>query len=288
MIDNEKPGGQCSRAATDASGDSIDPYGEEAPLVDMEAFPTWIVQEDDDLLIINKPGWLVCHPSKNGPMSSLVGVVREYTGAEKLHLVARLDRETSGLIVFAKRPAVARKFQMAIQNRIVKKAYVAVIEGELKEPLHVDLPIARRKGGPVIVKSEVSYDRTCQDAVTDFIPLIAQNGYTLCRVEPETGRKHQIRVHAEHSKHKIVGDKIYGPDETLYIEFIENGWTDRLEAALPIKRQALHCYRYDFEFPEGTVSFTADLQDDMLDLCQSQMRLSREQIQKSLEESVTQ
>lgn len=259
-----------------------DPYGEEAHLVDMEAFPSWIVQEDDNLLIINKPGWLVCHPSKNGPMSSLVGVVREYTGAEKLHLVARLDRETSGLIVFAKRPAVARKFQMAIQNRIVGKSYIALLEGVLSEPLHIDLPIARRKGGPVIVKSEVSYDRTSQDAVTDFIPLISQNGYTLCRVEPETGRKHQIRVHAEHVEHRIVGDKIYGPDETLYIEFIENGWTDRLAEALPIQRQSLHCYRYDFQFPEGTVSFTAPLQRDMLDFCNNHMGLTDGEVESHL------
>lgn len=105
------------------------PYGEDAPLVDPADFHGWIVQEDDNLLIVNKPGWLVCHPSKNGPMSSLVGVVRAYTRAEKLHLVARLDRETSGLVIFAKRPSVARKFQMAIQNRIVKKAYIALLEG---------------------------------------------------------------------------------------------------------------------------------------------------------------
>ena len=87
-----------------------------SPLVDLDEMQRWIVREDDDLLVINKPGWLVCHPSKNGPLSSLVGTVREYTKADKLHLVARLDRETSGLIVFAKRPAVARKYQMAIKS----------------------------------------------------------------------------------------------------------------------------------------------------------------------------
>lgn len=265
------------------------PFGEEAPLVNPSEFPNWIVSEDENLLIINKPGWLVCHPSKNGPMSSLVGVVREYTGADKLHLVARLDRETSGLIVFAKRPSVARKFQMAIQNRIVKKTYIALMEGEFAEPMHIDLPIARRRsgGGPVIVKSEVSYDRSSQDAVTDFMPLLSRNEYTLCRVEPQTGRKHQIRVHAEHQKHRIVGDKIYGPDETLYIEFIENGWTDRLAAALPIQRQALHCYRYDFEFPDGTVSFIAPLQADMLDFCRKYMGLTPRNIQEALTASPT-
>jgi len=246
----------------------MDPYGKEAPLVDPDVFPDWIVREDDNLLVINKPGWLVCHPSKNGPMSSLVGVVREYTRSEKLHLVARLDRETSGLVIFAKRPSVARKFQMAIQNRIVRKAYLAVLEGELEEPRHVDASIARRRGGPVIVKSEVSDDRTAQTAVTDFEPLASAKAYSFCRIRPETGRKHQIRVHAEHIGHKLVGDKIYGPDETLYIEFIENGWTERLERMLPIKRQALHCHRYDFDFPEGTVSFEAPLQEDMLTFCE--------------------
>lgn len=255
-----------------------DPYGEEAPLVDPRDFPKWILQEDDNLLIVNKPGWLVCHPSKNGSMSSLVGVVREYSGLEKLHLVARLDRETSGLIIFAKRASVARRFQMAIQNRIVKKTYIALLEGKLTEPTEIDLSIAKRRGGPVIVKSEVSGDRTAQIATTNFIPLIIKNGYTLCHVKPETGRKHQIRVHAEHIERRIVGDKIYGPDETLYIEFIEQGWTPRLELALPIKRQALHCYRYEFEFPDGAVCFTAPLQYDMLSFCQKYMGLNQEAI----------
>jgi 23S rRNA pseudouridine1911/1915/1917 synthase len=256
----------------------MDPYGEEAPLVDPEVFPEWIVEEDDDLLVINKPGWLVCHPSKNGPMSSLVGVVRQYTGSEKLHLVSRLDRETSGLIVFAKRPAVARKFQMAIQNRIVKKSYIALLEGELAQPIHVDAAIAKRRGGPVIVKSEVSDDRTAQSAMTDFHPIRAVEGYTLCEVRPETGRKHQIRVHAEHIGRKIIGDKIYGPDEMLYIEFIENGWTSRHESLLPLKRQALHCFRYEFMFPEKAVRFTAPLQDDMIKLIDSKMGLGKAEL----------
>lgn len=256
------------------------PFGEEAPLVDLDDLKTWILRDDDDLLIVNKPGWLVCHPSKNGPLSSLVGAVREYTGADKLHLVARLDRETSGLVIFAKRPAMARKYQMAIQNRIVKKAYLAILQGELKEPIHVDQSIARRKsgGGPVHVKNEVSYIKGAQSAITDFIPLATGNGYTLVRVEPETGRKHQIRVHAEWLDHQVVGDKIYGPDETLYLDFIENGWTERLEQALPIKRQALHCYEYTFEFPGETEIFTAPLQVDLREFCEGTMGLPSEQI----------
>ncbi|MEO0509604.1 MAG: RNA pseudouridine synthase [Verrucomicrobiota bacterium] len=260
----------------------MNPFGEEAPLVDPDEFPSWIVSEDENLLIINKPGWLVCHPSKNGPMSSLVGVVREYTGSERLHLVARLDRETSGLIVFAKRRAVARKFQMAIQNRIVKKTYLAILEGEFSDPIRIDASIARRRGGPVIVKSEVSDDRTAQRAVTEFYPLNSANGFTFCEVRPETGRKHQIRVHAEHICHKVVGDKIYGPDETLYIDFIERGWTERHDAMLPLQRQALHCYRYEFQFPELPVVFTAQLQHDLSEWLSARMNLVDESLTRLL------
>ncbi|MGB0416205.1 MAG: RluA family pseudouridine synthase [Coraliomargarita sp.] len=249
------------------------PFGETAPLVDLDALRTWILRDDEDLLVINKPGWLVCHPSKNGPLSSLVGAVRELTGAEKLHLVARLDRETSGLVVFAKRPAMARKYQMAIQNRIVGKTYLALLEGDLPEPIRVDQSIARRKQGLVHVKNEVSYIRGAQSAVTLFTPIAWGGGYTLARVEPETGRKHQIRVHAEWLDHKVVGDKIYGPDESLYLEFIEHGWTARLEAELPMKRQALHCYQYRFDFPGEPVTLTAPLLDDMASFCGTKMQL---------------
>lgn len=261
---------------------TTDPYGETAPLVDPDSFTDWIIREDNDFLIVNKPGWLVCHPSKNGPLSSLVGVVREYTGADKLHLVARLDRETSGMVIFAKRASVARKFQMAIQARKVEKVYLAILDGEMDVAVTVDQPIARRRGGPVFVKSEVSKDRTAQEAVTHFTPLVQSNGYTLCQVIPETGRKHQIRVHAEWLGRCVLADKIYGPDETLYIEFVECGWTDRLGAALPMKRQALHCHRYIFGFSEGPVSFTAPIQQDMLTFCKHAMSLKQEDVEQMI------
>ena len=255
----------------------------QAPLVDLDEMAQWILHETDDLLVFNKPGWLVCHPSKNSPLSSLVGAAREYTGLEKLHLVARLDRETSGLVVCAKHPLAARRYQMAIQERIVKKVYLAILEGDLTEPIEVDQPIARREsgGGPVHVKHEVlsNHEGTgsgAQAAVTRFIPLAAGGGYTLARVEPQTGRQHQIRVHAEWLDHRVVGDKIYGPDETLYLEFGEHGWTARLEACLPLKRQALHCYEYTFEFDDGdggAETYTAPLAAELRAFCTKVMGL---------------
>jgi 23S rRNA pseudouridine1911/1915/1917 synthase len=244
-------------------------------LVDLAVLPTWILRNDDDLLVINKPGWLVCHPSKNGSLSSLVGAVREYTGLEKLHLVARLDRETSGLVVFAKRPAVAREYQMAIQNRAVRKVYLAILEGELRERIQVEQPIARRKKGhgPVRVKNEVSYAHDAQAAVTMFTPLAVGGSYTLAQVEPHTGRQHQIRVHAQWMQHRVVGDKVYGPDETLFLDFIEHGWTSRLEQSLPLRRQALHSYKYVFGFLDRTETLTAPFPADLRKFCTEVMGL---------------
>ena len=248
--------------------------GADAPLVDLEELPQWILRDDEDLLVVNKPGWLVCHPSKNGPLSSLVGAVRVHTGADKLHLVARLDRETSGLVVFAKRPAVARKYQMAIQERRVKKQYLAILEGDLRETVRVDQPIGRCRKSLVHVKNRVLEHGGGQEAATLFSPLAQGGGRTLAGGEPETGRKHQIRVHALWMGHPVTGDKLYGPDETLYLDFIESGWTARHEAALPLNRQALHCRRYEFAFPEGPEILEAPLLADMQEFCEQAMGLS--------------
>ena len=262
----------------------MDPYGEEAPLVDLDEFRHWILHEDEDVLLINKPGWFVCHPSKNGPHSSLVGLVRMYLNVDKLHLVARLDRETSGLIIFAKRPAIARRYQMAIQERLVDKGYLAILQGTFAASLALQAPIGRRPAGagPVHVKNCVHFDRQSLAAQTLFSPLYTANNYTVCCVYPITGRKHQIRVHAAHLGFPVVGDKIYGLDERYYLEFIEQGWTEHLARKLIFPRQALHCYRYRFHFKDGSRVFTAPLQDDLQVFCQERLGLNGVDLQRRL------
>src|SRR5690606_7849545 len=104
---------------------------------------------------------------------------------------------------------------------------------------------------------------SAQRAETAFEPIFSANGFTFVRVAPHTGRKHQIRIHAHWLGHSIVGDKIYGPDDTLYLEFIENGWTPRLEAALPMRRQALHAAGIVFTAPEFQQTVSAPLLPDM-------------------------
>lgn len=225
---------------------------ETAPLVDPTELRTWVVFEDEKLLVLDKPGWLVVHPSKNGPWSSLAGAVREGLGLQTIRLVYRLDRETSGVIVLAKDEKTGSRLQKAMSRRLVGKAYGTILEGELRESLTVALALGPDLSSDVTVRQRVvaADSEGAQAAQTKFHPLAVAGGYTLVGVELITGRKHQIRAHAEAIGHRVVGDKLYGPDAKLYLEFAQQGWTARHSALLPITRQALHCAAIDLR-PAG-------------------------------------
>lgn len=217
------------------------------PLVQPTELPEWVLFEDEHLLVIDKPGWLVVHPSKNGPWSSLAGAVREGLGMETIRFIYRLDRETSGVIILAKTEAMGTRLGKAVLQRKLGKAYVTLLEGELTAPVTVDQPLGPDPTANVTVKSRVvpAGSTGAQEATTVFHPLVARGGFTLAGVELITGRKHQIRAHAEWLQHRVVGDKLYGPDSGLYLEFATKGWTERHSALLPITRQALHCAAID-------------------------------------------
>lgn len=230
-----------------------------------EEMPGWTLHDDDKLIVINKPGDVVCHPSKAGPWSSLVGAVREHAGLAASHLIFRLDRETSGVVVFAKTPGMASRLQKAMQFRKVGKAYLAILFGELPGPVTVDQPLGDDEGSAVFVKSAVRPDG--QASITHFTPLSRGGGFTLCRVVTETGRKHQIRAHAQWLGYPLVGDKIYGPDERCFIDFIDKGWTPELEAKLLLPRQALHCEEINLGQAGLDLIFRAPLAADMAAFC---------------------
>jgi 23S rRNA pseudouridine1911/1915/1917 synthase len=236
------------------------------PLVDPAALSAWIIHEDDRLLVVNKPGWLVCHPSKAGPWSSLVGACRAYCGLERIHLVNRLDRETSGVVVLAKDAEIGAALQKAISQQRVEKTYRALLCGELKETIEVDQPLGRDHTSEIWVKQAVSSDADAKPARTRFSPLRYGDGYTYAEVELFTGRLHQIRAHAAWLGCPVLGDKIYGPDPGLYLELVEHGLTPELEAKLIFPRQALHAYRWATTLPDATpLVFEAALPGDMQD-----------------------
>jgi 23S rRNA pseudouridine1911/1915/1917 synthase len=230
-----------------------------------EELRSWILYEDDRLFVVNKPGDVVCHPSKHGPWSSLVGAVREHLGLATVHLIFRLDRETSGVVVLAKEPGMASRLQKAMQERRVGKSYAAVLSGTLDGTVRVDQPLGDDTASPVFMKSAVRGDG--QPSATLFEPLHRSSGLTLVRVTTETGRKHQIRAHAQWLGMPIVGDKIYGPDARLYLDFIENGWTPDLERVLLLPRQALHCSTIDLSPAGLPFRFEAPLPADLEEFC---------------------
>ena len=174
---------------------------------------------------------------------------------------SRLDRETSGVVVFAKDRAMGSSLQKAIEHRRVRKFYRAIVKGFLQGPVEVNQPIGFEGTGVVHIRQWVRSDGAA--AVTLFEPVEWRAGYTLVDVRPRTGRMHQIRVHAAWLGHAIVGDKIYGPDAQLFLDFIERGWTAELQARLELPRQALHAARIEFELEGGKLAFDAPFAGDL-------------------------
>lgn len=237
-----------------------------------EELASWTIHDDADVLVINKPGLVVCHPSKHGPWSSLIGACREYLGVERLHMPSRLDRETSGVVVFAKHAEAASVMQKAIQLRKVDKTYFAILRGELGQPVEVDQPIGQHPTAGVVMRRAIVAEG--QLAQTRFEPIHSANGFTIAQVQPHTGRMHQIRVHAEWLGHPIVGDKIYGGDETIFLRFITAGLTPELNRELELPRHALHASRLAFDLPSGPRVFDAPFPSDLREFCtRHQLRL---------------
>lgn len=232
-------------------------------LIDPAEFPRWIVEEDDDVIVLNKPGDIVCHPSKNGPWSSLVGACREHLGLPRVHLIYRLDRETSGVMVFAKHSVMAGRLQTAVEGRRVRKFYLAILCGELRAPVVVDAPLGRDLSSPIVARQAVVRGPEGRPALTEFIPVAQGGGYTLAQVRPRTGRQHQIRVHAAELGCPLLGDKLYGPDQLLFLEFIKDGFTPRLAEQLILPRHALHALEMRFDPGEGGRTFRAPLTADL-------------------------
>lgn len=173
-------------------------------MITPEELASWVVTQDENVLVVNKPAHVVCHPSKHGPWSSLVGASREWLGAERLHMVSRLDRETSGLILLARRPGIGSLLQTAMAQRLVRKRYVAVVVGALTETVLVDQPVGTDPHSSFVARQWVV--DTGRAARTWFEPIAHSSKYTLVSVRPETGQRHQIRVHASWMGHAILGD----------------------------------------------------------------------------------
>jgi 23S rRNA pseudouridine1911/1915/1917 synthase len=222
----------------------------------------WILEETPDLLILNKPPHVVVHRSRYGPWSSLVGACREYLGADVLRMPFRLDRETSGILVLARTKEAGTRLQRAVQFRCFRKTYHAVLTGHLEAAVTATGSIGPDVGAEFYSRRTV-VEEGGDAAETEFIPIAHGGGYTLARVHPHTGRRHQIRVHAAAVGFPLVGDKLYGPDPSLMIRFMRDGMGPELLEQLLLDRQGLHCTQVEFDTEQGTEVFSAPAPDDL-------------------------
>ena len=211
-----------------------------------------ILYDDFDLIMVNKPPFMVVHPTKSHSDNTVANGVTYYINEKKenvkIRFVNRLDMNTSGLVIVAKNAYAhhALSNDMSLDN--VEKVYIAVVKGVVKKDSGtINLPIFR--------PSEDSIKRVVDDkgqaSITHYEVLERLNDATVLKLRLETGRTHQIRVHLSHIGYGIIGDELYGyVDENL------------------INRQALHAYSLKFKQPrtKENLEFKADLPEDMKNL----------------------
>jgi 23S rRNA pseudouridine1911/1915/1917 synthase len=220
-----------------------------------------IVSEDADLLVINKPAGLVCHPTKGDQFSSLISRARLYLQGGAAHIINRLDRETSGVILVAKNSEAAGLLGKAWESRSVRKVYWAIVHGRFPDQHRViDAPLGKDEKSVVAIKDCVRADGARSQTECFLEKVFERDGqvFSLVRVQPLTGRKHQIRIHLQAAGHPIVGDKLYGQDENLYLSFVKHMLTEEQERLLILPHQALHAGELAFNWQGKELVFQAE------------------------------
>ncbi len=218
------------------NGDILEIDLSEDPREDIEAedIELSIIYEDEYILAVNKPPYMLVHPTPNHPGGTLLNAVayhfREQGKETALRLLNRLDMNTSGIVVIPKSAAVHGYLDECMKAGSVKKYYIAVIEGILvPEKGIIDKPIGKNEADPI--RRKVASDG--QPAVTVYETLSRSKGCSMVRLELLTGRTHQIRVHLSHLGCPIIGDTLYGKESSI------------------IGRQALHASDMELPHPLG-------------------------------------
>lgn len=195
-----------------------------------------IIYEDEDILVVNKPSNMPVHPSQNHYTGTLANAIAGYFASQNkpfiFRCVNRLDRDTTGLTILCKHQLASGILSNMVSERLIKRTYMAICndDGSLPEHGTIEAPIGRKEGSTI--ERIVDFGQG-EHAVTHFIRLHHDpvKHLSLIRLQLETGRTHQIRVHMSHLGHPLIGDDLYGGDCSL------------------ITRQALHSFSLRFTHP---------------------------------------
>ena len=248
--------------------------------------PIPVLFEDEALLVVDKPAGLAVHPTARYFKSTLTWALNERhrdAAGNKPDPAHRLDRETSGVTVCGRTPPDTRALKAGFAARRVEKRYLALVEGSPeKESFEIALPLAV---GTERIKVKMRIDPAGAESLTICSVLARYHTSTgdplaLICCEPRTGRQHQLRVHLAAAGHPIVGDKLYGPDENIFLKLAESGGkpapagsfdpllSEEETSALRLWRQALHASELWLEHPRSgaRMHFEAPLPPDMATL----------------------
>lgn len=212
-----------------------------------------IIYEDDCLIAINKPADLPCHPSGAYFHKTLWYLVTTHLKS-KIHIVHRLDRETSGIVVMAKTSAIAKEIAYLFAHKKVQKTYLAAVHGSFPENLHAfgylekdEKSVLLKKRKFIRVEEKLYPSLNDRETAETYFEIICEkNRLSLVKASPKTGRFHQIRATLYSLGFPMVGDKTYGLDETLFLRFISDGLTEKDYKTMILDRQALHAKSIEF------------------------------------------
>lgn len=218
-----------------------------------------IVFEDEQLLVINKPPFMITHPAgKNLFYCATVWFETLYK--RTIHSIHRIDRETSGLLMLGKNPKVVQRISTQFEEDTVRKCYFFIShkkEGAVPLPFTAKQRMDREEGkiprGMMSAWNENHHlGKECE---TYFEPILEKNNYVLAMAFPKTGRQHQIRVHAAVNGYPLLGDKLYNGDEGIFIRFKDHIPTLADHQAMEIPRHALHATALKLFYPEDKLTY---------------------------------
>jgi len=210
-----------------------------------------ILYEDPWLLAIDKPGDLLVHRSGRSVTHNLIYQLRFFHQPlySEVGAVNRLGRETSGVILLARRPQFLASLNALFARHAVTKSYLAVVAGHpATDQGRIDCPIGRNSGSVISYRYCVGARAVgAKTAVTRYQVVARYPSCSVLRLWPETGRTHQLRVHLAHIGHPILGDKLYGATDQEFLAWRDRPVTEQGEGK--VRRQALHAESLEFVHP---------------------------------------